>query len=270
MPHWKIPDADDYDRLNGLDRSKCAVCGGLGEVLTQRGFRPCPQPDCEAGQQHREALVSRTSRLAHVPARYAGAALSDFDIPEDLQKGKATAFRACAAFANNIEVDPTHITRNWTGDPVSYNWLMLQGPVGTGKTYAACAVINHINRVHGRPARYVRLDDLLREVRDGYERDAERSSSQVIHHYQDFPILLMDEMNLDRISDHTAEVVESIIRYRYMHDLPTLFTANVDREGFEVMWGERIASVLTNKALWVRMMGANLRSAPPVLGDDDD
>jgi DNA replication protein DnaC len=270
MPHWKIPDADDYRRLNGLDPDVCATCGGLGEVLTQRGYRPCPAQDCEAGQRHREALVARMTRLAHVPARYAQANLQDFDLVADAKRGKVTAYRVCTLFAQHIQVDPHQVKQNWPGADGPYNWLMLQGPVGTGKTHAACAVINYINREHGRPARYVRLDDLLREVRDGYERDAERSSSQVIHHYQDFPILLIDEMNMDRISDHTLEIVESVIRYRYMHDLPTLFTANVDPDAFREMWGERVASVVRDKALWVRMAGANLRGASFVMDDDDE
>lgn len=267
---WRNLSDEEYAQLNGLDLSVCAVCGGLGEVVTARGFRPCPAQDCEVGREHRNALVRRMTKLSHIPAQYAAATLDDFDIVAEARRGKTMAYRACRLFAKDVAVAPHNLTDNWTGGEGPFNWLMLEGPVGTGKTFAACAVVNHINRVHGRPARYVRLDDLLREVRDGYERDAEESSTKVIHRYQAFPVLLIDEMNLDRISDHTLEVVESIIRYRYMHDLPTLFTANATRPEFEDMWGERIANVLIDKTLWLRMTGATLRGAPPILGGDDE
>lgn len=256
-----------HDELHRLDYNQCDVCGGLGEVLVNNTFRPCPNPDCEAGQRSRDALVERMTRLSRIPAEYHSARLDDFlTLSAKQQAGKDRAYHAALMYAEQQRVWPGKLTDHaeWQDAPPR-RWLMLWGDYGTGKTHLACSIILAIN-ASGQPARYTRVDDFLREIRATYDHLSDDTTDTVLERYQDVPVLLLDEMNLTRTSEHTLTVMEQLIRYRYGNDLPTIFTTNSDQNTFVEQWGGRIASVVMDKALWVRMAGPSLRSHKGSIG----
>jgi DNA replication protein DnaC len=269
MPHWRVPTPEDYDWLNGLDSSVCETCGGLGHVETQRGYRPCPNQSCEAGRSARNELAERMNRISKVPPRYANATLDDFDL-EQIQQGKTLVYKTCRMLASRLSVAPKELSPGWKHGDEPRNWVMISGTLGTGKTHAGCAVVNYINRYHGIPARYIRLDDLFAEVRESYEHDTDESTSVVLDRFKNQSFLMIDEMNITRPSEHSAGILESILRHRYAHTLPTLMTTNLDVKSFEEMWGSRIASVVYDCVFWVRMEGYNLRYSGLSVGDSDE
>jgi len=259
---WQVPSDEMYDLINGIDRSKCPVCGGLGMVAIEDKYVPCPRPECEYGDQQRQQLETRMRKISQMPAMYTSAKLTDFEslLPE-AKKGKELAYKLAVALAENMMIYPeTVIGAAWKWGNEPRNWLAFSGAVGTGKTYLASAIVNHIIRHHGKPSLYVRLHDIVEDVRHTYVQNSDEDTNRVMERYENFAVLLIDEFNLEKVSDHTRQTMENIIRYRAMHNKPTIMTCNVTRDEFIDMWGERIATVVLDKAIWCNMSGYSLRN----------
>ena len=259
--NWEMPSDEEYEALQGLDRNRCPVCGGLGVLLVDTRYMPCPEPDCEAGQVRRGLLEQRMKHISNLPKMYVDASLSDFSrLSPDARKGKETAFTLARAFADHLSIDPSILGDKWQWNDAPRNWLVLAGAIGTGKTYLVCSIINHINRHHGKPALYIRLHDLIQNVLSSYDDDASEDSQRILWRYEDMPVLMIDEFNLEKVTEHTRQTMEAILRYRYAQDKPTLFTLNQNQQQFQDAWGERIATVMFDKAVWCNMRGRSLRN----------
>lgn len=248
----------------------CEVCGGLGEVysIPAKQYLPCPQ--CELGAKKRAERAARIAKSAAIPPRYADARLTDLAHLDDVQaKGKRTAYKIASLFVaapdnwvSAQEIDPA-------GESGTYNWLVLEGEVGRGKTYLACAILNTL-LARGINTRYIRLDDMIAAVISSYNHeDADASRHTIISRLQNVGVLLIDEFTATRVTAHTQEVIESVLRHRHNHHLPTVFTTNHDQSEMFERWGERITTVILSNALWVRMTGSTLRSYPAPFEDPD-
>lgn len=264
-----FPSDADYEWLAGIDWNLCATCGGKGFVNTGKSILPCPDMNCEAGQQKREELAQRMISIAHVPPQYANAVFDDLkNLDADHRNGKKLAYHFAQHFAAEGKVVPGQLSEKWQGDKTSeYNWLMFFGETGTGKTYLACAILNAMNR-RGKPARYTRLDVLLDHLISSYNDKNGESKDEILNRYQEFPVLLIDEFNLSRITEHTLQNVESLVRHRAMHNRPTIMTANTSQEEFYKMWGDRISSIVIDKSVWLKMTGYTLRGRSVELSDE--
>lgn len=239
---------------------QCGYCDDLGYINLDNKIVPCPKPDCKAGKIARNELAQRMIKFGNVPAMYLNATLDAFDkLDTGAQKGKITAYNVGKAFTRSLSVNPLDVipAEKWGGGAEPRNWLVFSGPVGTGKTYLACAIVNAVHR-SGKNARYTRLDDLMREITESYENNGE-SASKILARYYDYTVLLIDEVNLERVSEHSKQIVESILRHRYMHDKPTILTANITLAEFKAMWGERTSTIVMDKSIWIAMSGYNLR-----------
>lgn len=141
-------------------------------------------------------------------------------------------------------VDDLH---SWSEDPVRN--LVIMGPVGTGKTFAAWAALR---RPYGRGRSVMGLAvvDLL---------DALRPSApdpEVMHKVRTTDLLLADDFGAERPTDWTAERIYSLINHRWEHQRPTIATTNADAPGLREVIGDRAYSRLMDDAVVI------------ILGDD--
>lgn len=127
--------------------------------------------------------------------------------------------------------------------------LVIMGPVGTGKTFAAWAALRRpFGR--GRSVMGLAVVDLL---------DALRPSSpdpEVMHKVRTTDLLLMDDVAAERPTDWTAERIYSLINHRWEHQRPTIATTNADGPGLREAIGDRAYSRLLDGAVVI------------ILGDD--
>lgn len=102
------------------------------------------------------------------------------------------------------------------------NGLLLQGAFGSGKTYAACAVL--LSKVDSMTVRFVLMDDLLRECKatfNGYETEEE-----VVGRYANAGVLCIDDLGKERLTEWSLPILFSIINRRYERGKPTVITTN--------------------------------------------
>ena len=125
--------------------------------------------------------------------------------------------------------------------------LFLNGPVGTGKTWAMCCIGNELLE-KGKGVMFVRVSDLLLQIRDSFARES-GSELQVLQPLFDVEFLVLDELGdvcLDRdptASDFTASRLLLLLDNRFRYDRVTLITSNLNLEGFtEWVGDERVSS----------------------------
>lgn len=102
------------------------------------------------------------------------------------------------------------------------NGLLLQGRFGSGKSYAACAVL--LSKIDSMTARFVLMDDLLRECRATFSGlDSEEA---VIGRYASCGILCIDDLGKERLTEWSLPILFSIVNSRWEHRKPTIITTN--------------------------------------------
>jgi len=104
-------------------------------------------------------------------------------------------------------------------------WLTLIGPVDVGKTHLAVAICRRwLER--GKPARYAYVPLLLDELRAGFELEGDYSYRAKFEFFCNVPLLVLDDLGVERSTGFARENLNTIIDYRYMHALPLVVTLN--------------------------------------------
>jgi DNA replication protein DnaC len=134
--------------------------------------------------------------------------------------------------------------------PKPAGWLVFHGDFGVGKSGVLRSIVAGCCR-EMVPARYVRAEDILRELRATFGNDSEVSEDALMDGYGRYQVLAIDEV--DRVSDtkwsRSALFTLLDTRYKRREQLATLLATNCDPthmpDGFEYLQsrmqhGERI------------------------------
>lgn len=193
----------------------CNVCGDPVETAKAFfGHRQHIACACERAaetakraelHQAQELLQSRERRrAASIPSRYVAAKLDD--LPADSYCASVCA-RFCATMPDRLK---------------DGRGLLLWGSVGTGKTYAACAVLNAVLE-NGYSAFFATASDLL-QLR---ERPDEACFWQRIN---DSSVFVLDDFAVTRTTAFAQERLFDAINGRYIAKRPTIVTTNLSLE----------------------------------------
>lgn len=102
--------------------------------------------------------------------------------------------------------------------------LLLQGKVGTGKTYAACAALIALMPDFG--GTFVTFDDILDEIEETFgNRESKKS---VIARYTSRPVLCIDDLGKSRVTEWTVSNLFTIVDKRWSNNRPTIITTQYD------------------------------------------
>ncbi len=135
--------------------------------------------------------------------------------------------------------------------------LYLYGAAGSGKTLYASALALEVIRqgfvYPGCPpltAKFINCLNLLEEIRASFGvpvvRDAEhqevKTTSQILDYYSSVPLLILDDLGVERPTDWSLQIIQIIINNRYEAVLPTIITSNLGLEALADQLDDRIAS----------------------------
>lgn len=100
--------------------------------------------------------------------------------------------------------------------------LILQGKVGRGKTYAACAMLKtHLEKSLGN---FAKMSDILAKIRSTYSSFEDAES--VFSTYKNTSLLVLDDLGKENASEDSLNKVFELLDARMNANKPTIITTN--------------------------------------------
>lgn len=114
-------------------------------------------------------------------------------------------------------------------DPRTAGFLLLNGPFGTGKTHEAYGALRLI--ADCGPEKYefiaVTAPDMYALLRPG---GSERGTEYEVKRLKKIPLLLIDDLGTEKITEFTEEATYRLLNERYNESLPTIITSNLEAD----------------------------------------
>lgn len=102
--------------------------------------------------------------------------------------------------------------------------LFLYGNVGSGKTYLSCSIANDIIEKYKISVKVRNLSQIINEIQcGGFELD----KNQYIDRIVNVPLLILDDLGIERNTSYAKEQIYNIIDSRCLKNKPTIFTTNL-------------------------------------------
>lgn len=111
--------------------------------------------------------------------------------------------------------------------------LLLMGGYGSGKTYYASAIANEVRRL-GESVLIGTLSKLIQELNENYGRNREDWEEKI----QTYPIMVLDDLGVERETDYNLEQMENIIDLRYRANRPLIVTTNLSPDEIKDIKGD--------------------------------
>jgi len=199
------------------NRPSCPVCDGWGVVAYDApvghpkfgATRDCPAPGCQAAAAIQLRRVNRMYRWAKLGERYRQFRLAHFGAhPAIVELAWELIENGCIECADD-----------W------FNFgLYLYGDVGVGKTACAAAIANELN---GETAvLFLRVAELLDELRATFHPDSENTVSAMLHEAMNIPWLILDDLGAHQTKSWALEKMLTLIDDRDANHRPTIITSN--------------------------------------------
>jgi DNA replication protein DnaC len=227
----------------------CPLCHDTyWKPITVDGVERMVRCDC-----WRADSVSRLLTDARIPPRFARATLDTFEHGTNTQ---LAAWRKATAFVEAF--------------PVVERGILFYGPHGVGKTHLAVGIIKACIERKGARAYFYETRELLRLVRDTYNRSVEETEMEVLGPVLDADLLVLDDLGAERTSEWVQETLGLVVNTRYNAKRATILTSNLfdlsdpaDPRSFTFQVGARTRSRLLEMCDWIEIPGADIREVGP-------
>lgn len=215
------PGESEYTGSDGLIR--CVACDGPRQIRILFGDRTstvrclckCQQTQMEERRNrlHQQEETDRIMRMRSTAMR-------------------DPALRSCTFSASRFQSLGMDIARNyvskWPEMLASGTGLLLWGGVGTGKTYLAACIANALLD-QGIPVLMTSFARILGSL----PGPASGEQTGTIDQWMRYPLLIIDDLGIERDTPYTMELVYHIIDARYRSGKPMIITTNLTMQELE-------------------------------------
>ncbi len=101
--------------------------------------------------------------------------------------------------------------------------MLLIGAPGVGKTYTVCAILKFLYQKYRIPGYFTDTKELAIKFRKAFESD---EASKVLNALFKIPILVLDDLGNETLTDWYKEILTSLINARYNEKKLTFITTN--------------------------------------------
>lgn len=231
----------------------CEIChGSRWKSVTVDGVERMTRCDC-----WREFVITRYLAESRIPSKFAKAELTTYKPDTDSQRD---ALRLAKKFVD--------------GFPAEQKGLVFHGPPGVGKTHLAVAMLKATIRDKGARGYFFQTTELLRLVRETYNRSVDETEMEVLRPVLEADVLVLDDLGVEKTSEWVHETLGLVINARYNSRRATIITSNlvdaIDQNhkdfinSFMMQLGVRTRSRLLEMCDWVEVLGADIRDADRV------
>ena len=175
----------------------CPHCSGTGFVKEGNAVRLC---ECRFSEED-------VNTALQIPRRFWEATLDNYlcESESEIEALKvARIFSACF-------------------DPEKGEGLTFIGPPGVGKTHLAVGVLKKIYTESGVKGIFFDTKDLIYRLKALIE---EKKINRAIKSILNLPLILLDDLGSERLSDWQRELISYIISFRYNNMKSTIITTN--------------------------------------------
>jgi len=161
----------------------------------------------------------------------------------------ANILESCSEFAQKIAKDE------------AVDNLVLSGAVGTGKTHLCSAVANYLIQ-NGKAVIYLRsgkLLDLIREYKYNFDKEIPVSNKQSLQLLYQVPLLIIDDLGTESITEFAQEQLLNIIDERYNHKLPWLISTNIQPNDIGKIYEKRLSDRIMGYSRILKFVGDSVR-----------
>jgi DNA replication protein DnaC len=204
-------------------------------------IRPATDEEMAAAEQrtHQERLA----RQADILLRRLPLAYRDADMP-------STEFGAAA----------TRWLRDYAGGKRCN--LAILGPVGSGKTWTACAVARVLLLRATVPVTVVTASEFLQSL-----RPAQGGLDVDMMQFVTAPVMVLDDLGTERLTEWAEEQLDRLAHDRSHNARPTVITSNLTPSQLKERYSRRTIERLFGGSQLIRIAGASRRTLP---ADFDD
>ena len=111
---------------------------------------------------------------------------------------------------------------NWKKVRAENLGLLLWGDVGTGKSFAAACIANALLE-QATPVLMTNFSKILNQMGTMYTEER----YQYIASFNHYPLLIVDDLGIERSTEYAKEQVYAVIDERYKANLPLIITTNL-------------------------------------------
>ena len=132
--------------------------------------------------------------------------------------------------------------------------LLFVGATGLGKTYLSTAIAKALLE-QGKSVIYISAPELARRLEAARFKDEEGTLSQ----FFDADMLIIDDLGTESRTPYTVGTLTDLIDQRIRTNKPMLFSTNLNLEGIQKAYDERIVSRLVGHFTYCYFYGEDLR-----------
>ena len=243
-------------RENDIERNGhiyCNVCGKRvdGELLDLgfTKFIPRIKCECEIKRDKENAEREILTRISWLK-RDCFSSLNQHQYTfERFLNEKGQAYKVAYNYAKSFE--------QMKEDNVG---LLFYGDVGSGKTYLACSIANELIERKQVKVKIMNLSQVINQIqKSAFKLD----SNEIINNLSNIPLLILDDLGIERDTSYAREQVYNIINSRYLKGRPTIFTTNLSLEIIQNpnidLEYQRIYSRILEMTIPVKVAGEDFR-----------
>jgi DNA replication protein DnaC len=118
--------------------------------------------------------------------------------------------------------------------------LVFIGQCGSGKTHLACAIAIIGIIKYKKTARYFTHYDLIRYVRNAWDKNSVMSENEIMRELATTDILIIDEIDKQEYTNQLFQIMDG----RYSNQKPTIIIGNATTEEVKAILGDALSSRL--------------------------
>lgn len=243
-------------RENDIERNGHIYCKSCGKrvdgELVDLGFTkfiPRIKCECEIKRDKENAEREILTRISSLKRDCFSSPNQHQYTFEKFLNEKGQAYKVAYNYAKNFE--------QMKEDNVG---LLFYGDVGSGKTYLACSIANELIEREQVKVKIMNLSQVINQIqKSAFKLD----SNEIIDNLSNIPLLILDDLGIERDTSYAREQVYNIINSRYLKGRPTIFTTNLSLEiiqnpNIELEY-QRIYSRILEMTIPVKVTGEDFR-----------
>lgn len=199
-----------------------------------------------------ERLQNKRLRFANIPKEFSALTIKSFD--SEVYKNKSdieiarAAKKQAVSYVNKFEKE---------FEAIGKGLYFYSSTKGSGKTRLAVSIGNAILSTQHKQVKFVTALDMLKEIKNTYNRESKYTESQLIESINGVQVLIVDDIGVEQPTLWVNEILFSIFDTRMKYNRVTIFTSNCSIENLK--HDDRLKSRIFKMAIPVKMPEEDIR-----------